>query len=158
MYRWLVFLLCVSLCGKLSYQFNGTELINKIFNRPQESISKFPPIIEFFVQKIQSQFSNYVYEDLSRPPTWEKPVYTLSPEDQAAFFSTSTTNTTRFNEDDFEYVDTDNSTEIFFEIIVNKNHNPDSTNTVEYHNTDETLVYITPKKPFTTTPKTLQVT
>lgn len=46
------------------------------------TVDKFPPIIEYFVQRIQSMNSNYVYEDLSRPPTWEKPVYTLSPSDQ----------------------------------------------------------------------------
>lgn len=173
MYRWWVFLFCVSLFGKLSYQFNRTEFINKIFNRPQESVSQFPPILEFFVQKIQSHYSNYVYEDLSRPPTWDTPVYTLAPEDQAALLSSSSTaNTNHFNEDDFEYVDTDNSTEIFFEIIVNENgHSSESSNsvdntneklfetinTVEYPNTSETLVYITPKKAYTTTPKVLPV-
>lgn len=31
------------------------------------TISKFPPILEYFVQRIQSAFSNYVHEDLSRP-------------------------------------------------------------------------------------------
>lgn len=37
------------------------------------------------MQKIQSHFSTYANEDLSRPPTWDKPVYTLSPEDQQFF-------------------------------------------------------------------------
>lgn len=33
------------------------------------TISKFPPILEYLVQRIQSAFSNYVHEDLSRPAT-----------------------------------------------------------------------------------------
>lgn len=53
------------------------------FGPPTPSTSKFPPIIELLVQRLQTQFSSYVYEDLSRPPTYEKPVYTLSPEEQA---------------------------------------------------------------------------
>lgn len=56
----------------------------KIFFGPlSPSTSKFPPIIELLVQRLQTQFSTYVYEDLSRPPTYEKPVYTLSPEEEA---------------------------------------------------------------------------
>ncbi|KAK5646988.1 hypothetical protein RI129_005452 [Pyrocoelia pectoralis] len=43
---------------------------------PQPSVSKFPLILEFIVQQIQAHFSNYVFEDLSRPPTWDKPAYT----------------------------------------------------------------------------------
>lgn len=38
-----------------------------------KQVSKFPPVIEHFVQLIQKYFSNYVYEDLSRPPTWDSP-------------------------------------------------------------------------------------
>lgn len=57
---------------------------------PQVTVSKFPPIIELIVQRIQTYYSNYVYEDLSRPPTWDKPVYTLSPSDQQIFNSPST--------------------------------------------------------------------
>lgn len=53
------------------------------FGPPSPSTSKFPPIIELLVQRLQTQFSTYVYEDLSRPPTYEKPVYTLSPEEEA---------------------------------------------------------------------------
>ncbi|GAB0100334.1 hypothetical protein DMENIID0001_163590 [Sergentomyia squamirostris] len=34
--------------------------------------SKFPLIVEIFAQRIQSMFSNYVHEDLSRPVTWDK--------------------------------------------------------------------------------------
>ncbi|KAF5299373.1 hypothetical protein FQR65_LT09414 [Abscondita terminalis] len=44
----------------------------------QPTVSKFPPVLEFILQKIQTQFSNYVYEDLSRPATWDKPVYTVN--------------------------------------------------------------------------------
>lgn len=163
-----------SLVLKISCQLNPPQLINKLFNRPaQESVSKFPPVVEFIVQKIQSQYSNYVHEDLSRPPTWNKPVYTLSPQDQLFFSAASTTpNTSTVREDDFEYIDTDNTTEIFFEIIANNDKNdlisqnsiskpinPDKTteklfeiiNTTEYPR-NKTFVYITPKKPSSTTP------
>lgn len=173
MHRKLIILCCVFFCAKFSSQLNRTQFINKLFNQPTEdSVSKFPPVIEFFVQKIQSQYSNYVYEDLSRPAAWNKPVYTLSPEDQAFFsLSPSTTPNATFNEGNFEYDDTDNSTEIFFEIIVNTTENNnklfsqnienldkttervfETINTSEYPG-NKTFVYITPKKPFTTTPK-----
>lgn len=40
----------------------------KIFGQSQTTIvSKFPPFLEFFVQRMQRYFSNYVYEDMSRP-------------------------------------------------------------------------------------------
>lgn len=176
MHRELIILCNVVLCAKFSSQINRISIIHKLFNRqPEENVSKFPPVIEFFVQKIQSQYSNYVYEDLSRPPVWNKPVYTLSPEDQVLFSSLYTTpNTTILNEADLEYIDTDNTTEIFFEIIIDKNkeknnstHNGGS-NVVNLDKTTErlfetiktteypgnkTFVYITPKKPFTTTSK-----
>lgn len=53
----------------------------KFFFRPQVTVSKFPPVIELIVQRLQTYYSNYVYEDLSRPPTWDKPVYVLTPAD-----------------------------------------------------------------------------
>lgn len=167
MYRSFSILCCVLLCAPFSCQLNRTQFIDKLFNRPaEESVSQFPPVVEFLVQKIQSQYSNYVYEDLSRPSAWNKPVYTLSPQDQAFFASTTPNTTTAFNEDKYEYVDIDNSTEIFFEIIVNKNEdknrsviqdNGDRTTerlfeiikTSEYPG-NKTFVYITPKKPTTT--------
>lgn len=33
--------------------------------------SKFPLFIEYFVQRLQNYFSTYVYEDLSRPASWD---------------------------------------------------------------------------------------
>lgn len=36
------------------------------FGPPTPSTSKFPPLIELIVQRVQAQFSTYVYEDLSR--------------------------------------------------------------------------------------------
>lgn len=66
----------------------------KLFFAPQPSTSKFPPFIEFFVQRIQTQFSNYVYEDLSRPQTYDKPVYTLSPAEEATVTDPLSTSTT----------------------------------------------------------------
>lgn len=66
--------------------------IRFFFGPPQPSTSKFPPVIELIVQRIQAQFSNYVYEDFSRPQTWDKPVYTLSPEEQATETATVSQN------------------------------------------------------------------
>lgn len=166
-------LFCVLLCAEISGEIKVPPIIDKLFNRPQDSVSQFPPIVEFLVQKIQSQYSNYVHEDLSRPPTWDKPVFTLTPEDQAIFSSASTPNSTFLNEDRFEYVDTENTTEIFFEIIVDNNKDKPGSLTQNIGSNDldkttqrvfekistsinpnnETVVYITPKKPYSTTPK-----
>lgn len=159
------------MCSEISGQFPRPPIIDKLFNRPPDSVSQFPPIIEFFVQKIQSQYSNYIHEDLSRPPTWNKPVYTLSPEDQAFISSVPPNNNNTFNikDDNFENSNTDNSTEIFFELIFDNNErnqtqnngNKKVTQTTElYFETIKTstssgytpVVYITPKKKYTTTP------
>ncbi|XP_066250971.1 uncharacterized protein [Euwallacea similis] len=96
----------------------------KIF-LPVQTVSKFPPVVEHFVQKIQASQSNYIYEDLSRPPTYDKPVYTLSPEDEILFNVPSSTTfkpfvattnekveTQDFNR--FDYEDMFNSTEKLF--------------------------------------------
>lgn len=75
------------------------------FGPPSPTTSKFPPIIELLVQRLQTQFSTYVYEDLSRPPTYEKPVYTLTPEEEATatepliFTETTTAKSTKFSEE-----------------------------------------------------------
>lgn len=103
------------------FPFNiGKNSSNKIFNSAQ-TVSKFPPVVEFLVQKIQASQSNYVYEDLSRPPTYDKPVFTLSPEDQVAFglaTSTKPPSTPKpISNDDFDYEEIANSTETLFEII-----------------------------------------
>lgn len=171
MFGKLIVLWYALICGTYSSEPNRSEIINILFNRPaQPSVSQFPPVLEFIVQKVQSQFSNYVYEDLSRPPVWNKPVYTLSPEDQVQFASvTDSTNTTTVKEDRFDYVDTDNTTEIFFEIIVDqtgdKNKNILDNTTDRLFETIKTsqspgnksFVYITPKKPYTTTPTTAEI-
>ncbi|XP_019761594.2 uncharacterized protein LOC109538679 isoform X1 [Dendroctonus ponderosae] len=98
----------------------GKNYSNKIFI-PAETVSKFPAVVEFFVQKIQASQSNYVYEDLSRPPTYDKPVFTLSPEDQIAFgLATSTkppATPKPISNDDFDYEEIANNTETLFEII-----------------------------------------
>lgn len=100
-------------------------------NNETTSVSKLPPILEYFLQRIQAANSNYVHEDLSRPQTWEKPVYTLSPAEQELFYGTPSTTTaiqaavveedeavpTTSKYDNFEYVDEDNSTELLFEKI-----------------------------------------
>lgn len=36
-------------------------------------MTRLPPILEFLLQRVQSYFSVYIYEDLSRPPTWDSP-------------------------------------------------------------------------------------
>ncbi|KAG5888645.1 hypothetical protein JTB14_021270 [Gonioctena quinquepunctata] len=122
----LVFFVCLypSVSAKTNIPKPG-EVLNKFFFRPQVTVSQFPPFFEFFLQKIQSQFSTYVHEDLSRPPTWEKPVYTLSPQDQL-FFSESqstseaTTSVTSPSPPE-EHVEEVDSTEKLFEIIQDHN-------------------------------------
>lgn len=47
-----------SLSGPIKIYGDGTE-------------SKFPLLIEYFVQRIQNYFSTYVHEDMSRPASWE---------------------------------------------------------------------------------------
>lgn len=91
-------------------------------NRNGTTVSKFPPFIEHFVQLIQKRYSNYIHEDLSRPPSWDKPVYTLSPEDQEYFYGTKSTTTTSAPvitdpTDNYEYEELEETTEKFFEII-----------------------------------------
>lgn len=39
----------------------------------KDTVNRFPPFLEHFVQLIQRYFSNYVHEDLSRPPSWNSP-------------------------------------------------------------------------------------
>ncbi|KAK9870513.1 hypothetical protein WA026_008070 [Henosepilachna vigintioctopunctata] len=106
---------------------------------PATTVNKLPPVLEFILQRIQSANSNFVHEDLSRPPTWEKPVYTLSPAEEEFFYGTSPSTplphaaavveeevtTSRY--DRFEYDDLDNTTEIFFEKITG-NPKPTLTN------------------------------
>lgn len=41
----------------------------------KDTVSRFPPVLEFLLQMVQRYFSNYVYEDLSRPPAWDSPNY-----------------------------------------------------------------------------------
>lgn len=103
----------------------------KIFwssNRNGTTVSKFPPFIEHIVQLIQKRYSNYIHEDLSRPPGWDKPVYTLSPADQEYFYGTKpTTSSTSLpvitdTIDDFEYEELEDTTEKFFEIITNSTY------------------------------------
>lgn len=177
-YTKLIFIVCVSCV--ISFKIvNNT--VNKIFGDPTATVSKFPPVIEFFVQQIQSQQSNYIHEDLSRPPTWDKPVYTLSPEDQILFSSlSSNTTTTSTTVNDWEYADLINTTEKLFEIIsedsevnqtltASNRTNVDEYSYVDIEDTTEkffeiieqndkttprpniTFVYITPK-PLTTKP------
>lgn len=77
---------CENVFGKLlNFAKNNVTkpVINKLFLNIYQNgtVSKFPPIVEFLAQKVQSQFSNFVYEDLSRPPAWDRPIYTLAPDD-----------------------------------------------------------------------------
>lgn len=84
--KYAIFLLFVLVSCEKTIKFQPIIIVPDVkifFGPPSPSTSKFPPIIELLVQRLQSQFSTYVYEDLSRPATYEKPVYTLSPEEQA---------------------------------------------------------------------------
>lgn len=42
-------------------------------NNSIKAVMKFPPFFEYIVQAIQKYFSNYVHEDLSRPPPFGSP-------------------------------------------------------------------------------------
>lgn len=55
--------------GSLNYIKTNETINNKIYGAGSES--KFPPIFEFIVQRMQAYFSNYIYEDLSRPASTE---------------------------------------------------------------------------------------
>lgn len=138
--------------NKIKPSENSTDI--KLFGQPQVTVSKFPPFIEFFVQRIQAHFSTYAHEDLSRPPTWDKPVYTLSPQDQQFFNLSSSTPPSEINNDveiidttstkpppttegDLEYADIGNTTEVFFEVINNSENNK-SPDDFEYEELDET--------------------
>lgn len=109
--------------GPVKFFLNNTET---------SSVSKLPPILEYFLQRIQAANSHYVHEDLSRPQTWEKPVYTLSPAEEEMFYGSASSTVpveqeavveededsiTTSKYDNFEYVDEDNSTELLFEKI-----------------------------------------
>lgn len=50
---------------KVLQSFNGPI---KIYGAGTES--RFPLLVEYFVQRIQNYFSHYVYEDMSRPASW----------------------------------------------------------------------------------------
>ncbi|KAJ3653359.1 hypothetical protein Zmor_012614 [Zophobas morio] len=123
-------LLVISLVASYEQRPGFVLTVTKLFwsNSNNGTVSKFPPIIEFFVQRIQSLNSNYVYEDLSRPPTWEKPVYTLAPEDyhltanpesvtQTTAAPTTTTTAPTTTPDPWEYEELEETTEKFFEVI-----------------------------------------
>lgn len=58
---------------KILFGKNYVVVPVKKLNTIRNAVSRFPPVLEFFVQMIQKYFSNYVYEDLSRPPTWDSP-------------------------------------------------------------------------------------
>ncbi|KAL3282296.1 hypothetical protein HHI36_005485 [Cryptolaemus montrouzieri] len=108
------------------------------------SVSKLPPVLEYFLQRIQSANSNFVHEDLSRPQTWEKPIYTLSPEEEAYFYGTPQTplpheavvavteTITTSKYDNFEYEELENTTEILFEKITDAPSNPPLINNNQY--------------------------
>ncbi|CAG9826910.1 unnamed protein product [Diabrotica balteata] len=78
----LCFLLSFLICGISAEQvkvFRPFGLVNKLFFGNQQTVvSKLPLPLEFVLQRIQSFYSTYVHEDLSRPPTWDKPVYTYT--------------------------------------------------------------------------------
>ncbi|EFA04493.2 hypothetical protein TcasGA2_TC014799 [Tribolium castaneum] len=113
------------------------------------TVSKFPPIIEYFVQRIQSQNSNYVHEDLSRPPTWEKPIYTLSPSEQLTAYQPLVTEsvTKEIHHEDpttqeYEYEELPDTTEKFFEIITDKVRSGKTAQTSGYYRKLDPIVRV----------------
>lgn len=126
---------CENVFGKfLNFTRNNITqpVINKFFtnNKKNGTVSKFPPVIEFLAQKVQSQFSNFVYEDLSRPPAWDTPVYTLAPNDplfQELYGNSTNTTLSDSNDNNSESEvleeDSDNegsSSPLLFEIITDQ--------------------------------------
>lgn len=65
----------------------NSPVILKIWGAGTES--KFPPLIEILVQRIQSMFSTYIYEDLSRPAAMKDPVIATIKPIQETFNSSS---------------------------------------------------------------------
>ncbi|XP_031345469.1 uncharacterized protein LOC116172397 [Photinus pyralis] len=99
-FAFLVVILCL-LAISHTVRLNNAKpplLIRLGFLNPQPSVSKFPPVLEFVVQQIQSYFSNYVYEDLSRPATWDTQVYTTEvPPDEVPIEAVSQNETIVYN-------------------------------------------------------------
>lgn len=66
--------------------------LKTIFNRNNgTTISKFPPVLEYLLQRVQSMNSNYVYEDLSRPPTYDSADFNKTRVPTTSTTSTATT-------------------------------------------------------------------
>uniref|UniRef100_A0A6P7G589 Uncharacterized protein LOC114336052 isoform X1 n=1 Tax=Diabrotica virgifera virgifera TaxID=50390 RepID=A0A6P7G589_DIAVI len=121
----LYFLFSFLVCGISAEQvkvFRPFGFVNKLFFGDQQTVvSKLPLPLEFVLQRIQSAYSTYVHEDLSRPPTWDKPVYTY------------TANSNNQNHDNINNLHTAPSvqtTENLFDII-NKDTNKTSSEELE---------------------------
>lgn len=84
------------------------------------TVNRFPPVIEFIVQRVQSYFSNYVHEDLSRPPTYDRPDFTYSTKKPFTPESVTTSSASPFdNTEDYddELQETSSIKELLFEKI-----------------------------------------
>lgn len=66
--------------------------VRLFFDRNNTTISKFPPILEYVLQRIQTMNSNYVYEDLSRPPTYDSPDFTKTTVTESTILKNTTAN------------------------------------------------------------------
>lgn len=78
-------------------------IIPKIqFGIPNPAVSKLPPVLELLLQRVQTYFSNYVHEDLSRPPTYDRPVYILPFDEERNVTSTEKPITSTLEEGDEE--------------------------------------------------------
>lgn len=150
MYRLLIlFLICEYYVVDV-HEFNTRGLINKLFLPTQVTVSKLPPVLEYVLQRIQTINSNYVHEDLSRPPTWNRPIYTLP-------IITKPTEVVTEENVVHSMEHTENKPENLFEIIPKVEDNKSTTEKLwELINStkgdkNESFVYITPR-PFTNKP------
>lgn len=53
--------------NKIQFGKNVIMIPVKNLDSLKDTIARFPPILELIVQRIQNYFSNYVYQDMSRP-------------------------------------------------------------------------------------------
>lgn len=63
---------------KVQFEKNYILIPVKKLGDLRDTLHRFPPILEYVVQTIQRYFSNYVYEDLSRPPSYDSPDFGMN--------------------------------------------------------------------------------
>lgn len=90
------------------------------------TVSKLPPILEYFLQRLQTYYSNYIYEDLSRPPTYDRPIYITTQKPDGATTEPTINTTTEEEDEDDEEANTDTPNLIIYETTTESNDMPES--------------------------------